>query len=437
MYNFVFINKKRRYNKVQPILRQFNTLLLSLFCLCVLALGAWAKTPVPEDEITVKDYKWGSGGAGTVGIIKEITLENKGKTAYKNIEIEANMYTINDVPLGSLRSTIHDVLPPGSTKTFYNVNFGFMHSDLQKTTVRIVRAEALETVFSARPSDLIVVKNWEWSGGQYATEGILKEITLENKSEINYRDIEIQLEYFSPSGEKLGPTTAVIHGILPAKSEKTFYSINIGFRQPQAKKTVITVTDASRAPARKPSVAKTSTPIQKPGKKLGTKVGASGEFKSKTEEKQTSVPSNVANPSEKGSTKGEEVVVVPPKEGEGSNIEHPQEQQPKQEEEEEEPIPQEDIVVKNFKWGGGITGTIGVVRELTLENKGDTTYSNIKIRVDFYSRSDRRRLGSNEVTIRDILPANSEKTFRDVKAGFLNFLPEDIEIKVVGASVVR
>jgi len=422
---------------VQSIIWRYNSLLFSLFCLCVLISSAWAKTPTPQDEIIVKDYKWGSGSAGTVGIIKEITLENKGKTAYKNIEIEANLYTINDVPLGSLRSTIHDVIPPGSTKTFYNVNLGFMHSDLQKTTISIVRAEVLETVFSARPSDLIVVKNWEWSGGQYATEGILKEITLENKGEINYRDIEIQLEYFSPSGEKLGPTTAVIHGILPAKSEKTFYGINVGFRQPQAKKTVITVTDASRAPVRKPRVAKIGTPVQKPGKKVGTKVGASGEFKSKTEEKQASSPSNIANPSGEEGTKGKEVVVAPPKEGETTNnIEAPKEQ-PTQEEEEEEPVPQDDIIVKNFKWGGGITGTIGVVRELTLENKGDTTYSNIEIRIDFYSRSDRRRLGSNEVTIHDILLANSEKTFRDVKAGFLNFLPEDIEIKVVGASVVK
>lgn len=422
---------------MQLILWRCNVLLFSLFYLYALAPDAWAKATVPEDEITVKDYKWGSGGAGTVGILKEITLENKGKTALKNIEIEANMYTINDVPLGSLRSTIHDVLPPEGTKTFYNVNFGFMHSDLQKTVIRIVKVETVETVFSARPTDLIVVKNWEWSGSQYATEGILKEITLENKGGTNYKDIEIQLEYFSPSGEKIGPSTAIIHDTLPAKSEKTFYGINVGFKQPQIKKTVITVTDASRAPVRKPrpSVAKTGTPIQKPGKKVSTKVGAAGESKNKTEGKQAPAPSNVANPSEEGGAKGKEVVVAPPKEGETTTIEAPKEQ-PAQEEE-EEPIPEEDIVVKDFKWGGGITGTIGVVREITLENKSDITYSNIRLRIDFYSRSNRRRLGFNEVTIRDILPANSEKTFKNIKAGFLNFLPEDIEIKIDSASVVK
>lgn len=420
------------------ILWRCNVLLFSLFCLYALAPDAWAKkAPAFEDEIAVKDYKWGSGGSGTVGILKEITLENKGKTALKNIVIEANMYTMNDVPLGSLRSTIHDVLPPEDTKTFYNINFGLMHADLQMTVIRIVKVETVETVFSARPSDLITVKNWEWSGGQYATEGILKEITLENKGETNYKDIEIQLEYFSPSGSKIGPSTVVIHDTLPAKSEKTFYGINVGFKQPQIKKTVITVTDASRAPVRKPrsSVAKTGTPIQKPGKKVDTKVGAAVESKNKTEGKQAPAPSNVANPSEESGAKGKEVVVAPPKEGEAA-IEAPREKSA-QEEEEEEPMPQDDIVVKDFKWGSGITGTIGVVREITLENQGDTTYSNIKLRVNFYTRSDRRQLGSNDVTIREMLPANSEKTFRDVKAGFLNFLPEDIEIKVVGASVVK
>ncbi len=422
---------------MQLILWMCNVLLFSIFCFYALPPNAWAKATAPEDEITVKDYKWGSGGAGTVGILKEITLENKGKTALKNIEIEANMYTINDVPLGSLRSTIHDVLPPEGTKTFYNINFGFMHSDLQKTIIRIVKAETVETVFSPRPSDLIVVKNWEWSGGQYATEGILKEITLENKGTTNYKDIEIQLEYFSPSGEKIGPSTVIIHDILPAKSEKTFYGINVGFRQPQIKKTVITVTDALRAPIRRPrpSVAKAGTPTQKLGKRVSTKAGAAGESKNKTEGKQASAPSNVANPPEEGSAKGKDVVVAPPEEGETTGIEAPKEQ-PAQEEE-EEPIPEEDIVVKDFKWGGGITGTIGVVREITLENKSDTTYSNIRIRIDFYSRSDRRRLGFNEVTIHDILPANSEKTFKNVKAGYLNFLPEDIEIKIDSASVVK
>ncbi len=412
---------------VRSILWKRGILFLTVFWIISFStsvLGAATKSP--ESEITVKDYKWGSGGAGTAGIIKEITLENKGKTTYKNVEVEADLYSRDDIPLGSLRSTIHDLLPAGTEKTFYNVNFGFMHSQLEKTVVRIVGAETLETL--GLPKDLIAVKSWEWTGSQYGTEGILKEITLENKGETNYKDIEIQLEYFSPSGEKLGPSVAVIHDVLPAKSKKTFYSINVGFKQPQIKKTLIIVVDASRAHVKKPkpSLVKRDLPIESSKKKLTTKAGQ--DITATTNGKQ---PKITALPKENGSTKNPE----------GANKENPQQTQETSsvspQEEEEEPTPKEDIIVKDFKWGSGITGTIGVVRELTLENKSDITYSNIVLTVDFYSRSDRRLLGSNRVTIRDVLPANSEKTFRDIKAGFLSLIPEEIEIKIVNAVVVR
>src|SRR3990172_8130635 len=250
-------------------------LFFALICLISLhnsSVDAQSKAPgSPEKEIVVKDYKWGSGGSGTVGIIKEITLENKGKTAYKDIDIEVDLYTASDVPLGSLRSTIHEELPGGSQKTFYNVNLGFMHSALQKSMVRVVGAKPVDTL--GQPKDLIAVKKWEWSGGLYSTEGILKEITLENKSGTNYKNIEIQLDYFSGGGTKLGPSRAVIHDVLPAKSERTFYGINVGFRHPEANKTLVTVLDAERAPVKKPkpSVAKKGGVLDKYKKKAGAK----------------------------------------------------------------------------------------------------------------------------------------------------------------------
>ena len=58
-----------------------------------------------------------------------------------------------------------------------------MHSDLQRTIVRVVGAEKIEKGTPGQPKDLILVDSWEWTGGQFATEGILKEIiplTTEN-----------------------------------------------------------------------------------------------------------------------------------------------------------------------------------------------------------------------------------------------------------------
>ena len=87
--------------------------------------------------------------------------------------------------------------------------------------------------------------------------------------------------------------------------------------------------------------------------------------------------------------------------------------------------------------GGNVTGTLGTFRELILENKSGITYTNIELMVDFYGITERRPLGSYRVTIYDVLPANSEKVFRDVKVGYVNVIPEDIQVRIIGALVVR
>ena len=431
--------------------------LVCLISLDISSVDAQSKAPAsPEKEIVVKDYKWGSGGSGTVGIIKEITLENKGKTDYKDIDIEVDLYTASDVPLGSLRSTIHEELSGGSQKTFYNVNLGFMHSELQKSVIRVVGAKPVDTL--GQPKDLIIVKKWEWSGGLYSTEGILKEITLENKSGTNYKNIEIQLDYFGGGGTKLGPTRAVIHDVLPAKSEKTFYGINVGFRHPETSKTLVTVIDAVRAPVKKPkpSVAKKGGVLDKYKKKAGAKeedkkaVDTTGEqtqvahLSEKTGTAKTpqtrlalgvtkGAPqaNDITEPSDKGSLSEKEIGSRPHQRGGAPDIGVPEEEY------EEEPIPQDDIVVKDFKWGGNVTGTLGTFRELILENQSGITYTKIELMVDFYGITERRPLGSYRVTIYDVLPANSEKVFRDVKVGYVNVIPGDIQVRIIGALAVR
>ena len=101
-------------------------------------------TETPEDVINVRDYKWSSGGMGRPGIIGEIILENTGKDDYEDIELEVDFYSNNDIPLGSLRSTINDVLQSGTTKTFKNISLGIMHSELERTIIRVVGAERIE-----------------------------------------------------------------------------------------------------------------------------------------------------------------------------------------------------------------------------------------------------------------------------------------------------
>ena len=230
MYNFANFHFRRtevqhRGSALHHLRNRFFIKLTGLSFVLLLLLNlsassAYARAKVftsekPESVIIVEDYKWGQSTPGSVGIIREITLRNKGKSTYKNIEIEVNLYTNNDIPLGSLRATIKDELPTGSKKVFHNISLGLMHSELQQSVVSVVGAELVEPegIPPSSPKDVITVKNWQWTGGQYATEGIFKEITLENKSKTNYRDIKLRLDYLSGSGELLSTTRAVIHDI--------------------------------------------------------------------------------------------------------------------------------------------------------------------------------------------------------------------------------
>ena len=507
--------------------------LFAYLCLSVIltlsASAASKKAESPEDVIVVKNYKWLSGGMGQAAILKDITLENKGKKDYKNLQVEVELFTTNDIPLGSLRSTIHETLPAGSENTFHRVNFGIMHSQLEKTVIRIVSAETIEQGPPGSPKDLILVKDWQWTGGQYGTEAILKEITLENKSGQHYKDIKIKVDNLGVGGSgKVGyegyTSRIVIHDVLPAGSTKTFNNINVGFKHPDTKNSHISVSDAVAISTKELNyrlAEKEGKPVKKRYKKVAkktveekseTEAPVSGEtsyeksslslseryrqkLAQKTEEPSISPSSEVsesvaessrktegtseeeietdtatdeeAEVEEKGGIMGSvsklgkrivgifkgdsekdveedkpstrekdleeegEVAVTP---GEAATVR----EIPEEEEEEEVAIPKDDILVKAYTWaGGGVPGTIGVLDEIVLENRSGITYTNILLNIEFFAESPRRPMGSNRVTVNEVLPPYSEKVLKRVKIGYLNTIPDEIDIKVMDASAIR
>lgn len=96
-----------------------------------------------------------------------------------------------------------------------------------------------------QPKDIILVKSWKWAGVNFGGGGFLKEITLDNKSNQHVKDLKIRIDYLGTKTKKegtRGPTsTFVIKGLIPAKSEKTFKDINVGFRHPHAREESIRV----------------------------------------------------------------------------------------------------------------------------------------------------------------------------------------------------
>ena len=99
---------------------------ISLILANLYATDATAQKNKPESPkrvLVVKDYKWSSAGMGRPAIMSEITIENRGENDYQDIAIEVDLYSANDIPLGSMRTSINEILPAKSEKTFYNCSF--------------------------------------------------------------------------------------------------------------------------------------------------------------------------------------------------------------------------------------------------------------------------------------------------------------------------
>jgi hypothetical protein len=450
------------------------------------AQAAKNETESAKRVLVVKDYKWASGGMGRPAILSEITLENRGVNDYKDISIEIDLYTKNDIPLGSLRRTINEILPSKSEKTFYNLNFGIMHSELQNTVARVVAAELIEKGTPTQAKDLILVKNWEWSGGQYGTEGILKEITLDNRSGEAWKDIKIRVDFLGIKGGKMGvkgfTSRAVIHDIIPPRSERTYKDINVGFRHPDARSVDISVMEAKPISDKELKIKMAKKEGKKAVKKKktkkvssadgdeesadtdssydssGRKLSLSEKYKKKLEEEQgiTAQPSDTG-PAVGESTSTDQValsgestekpksvkeVITAPKAEDGAESTTTakvdeadgSENEEEYEYEEEVPLPTEDIVVEDFVWaGGGVPQTMGRINEITLRNISGITYTKIELKIDFFSFKEETPMFSNRATIVDVLPANSKKTFKNIKAGFMNAIPQEVRIKVLDA----
>ena len=434
---------------------------------------------VAQKALVIKDFKWRSGGMGRHGILKEITIENIGKRSYKNIEIEAEFFTYTDMTQGSLRSTIKEIIEPGAIKTFHDLKFGIMHSALQKTVLRVTTAKTVSTGVGAyiNPSELVFVKEWEWTGGRYGTEGVFKQVVLENRSEKDLKNLELLVEYI---GGKIRRSYArvLIQDILPAKSTKKFMNVNVGFRHPEANKEIVSVIKAEISREKKvykKRVIKRRVASVKPGQPAGQSpagqapAGKSFEQiderdmsptqrrKAKILHKRAEAETVVVEREHFGSTLAEEMKPpeavasikkdsalleerTAPKFVPAESAEEPASIEYIEIEEEvieENPIPDQDILVTDFKVRHTVPYTVGYFDTLVLENKSTITYRRIKLLVNFYSRTDNRPLGSAVVFVNDLLDPKAVKKLRNVKIGFLNLEPEVVVVRVKDAIVVR
>ncbi|MGI9533756.1 MAG: hypothetical protein ACR2NW_02295 [Thermodesulfobacteriota bacterium] len=451
---------------LRKVLENFASILLIFIPILIYSAQiSFAEVIKADKAIVVVDYDWASSSVGNQGVLKSITLKNTSLQTFENINIEVELYSVTDVPLGSVRGAIKDVLPPGETKTFERVKLGLMHTDMQRSIARIVNADFVETGTPVLPKNLILVKDWEWLGDQFGTEGILKEITLENRSNNNYKDVKIRINDLGVRGPaKVGTegfaTSVVIHDILPAQSTSTYTNLNVGFRHPDATSTYIYVSDAREISdkeiryiikkeqkqgkydtAQKVQISVEGDPdrqltlAERYRKKLEeTDVAYQGDTTSgDSTEEQTDQQISV-------SKKGPQVATMDDKKDIGTDAEEfdkesilrsnksdkilPKEIDIGYASDDEVALPEHDIQVKDFKWGSGIPGSQGIIKELTLKNTSGITYSRINLEVEFRS-STGVPLASHDFTVVDVLPPNATKTYENIKLGVIVVLPNE------------
>ena len=97
--------------------------------------------------------------------------------------------------------------------------------------------------------------------------------------------------------------------------------------------------------------------------------------------------------------------------------------------EDEVPLPKYDIVIKDFEWGSGVPGSLGILKKVTLKNKSGINYSKIHLLVEFLSPQG-ITLASNDIRIYDMLPARKTREFENLKVGIIVVLPNERNMRI-------
>ena len=415
------------------------TLVLLLFPLLLSpqAEVAYAQ-PYPREDLTVTNYSWKSYGVGRMATLGEITVANSGKTGYKNIKIRVDLFTRTGKLLGSLHGKIPGELPAGSQKTFSNLDLGLMNSDLEDSEAMVTGAEVSESSSSAGAENVIFIKNWDFEGASFGTEGFITEITLENTGKTHFKNIKLLLTE-KDGGTGAGSThlsSVTIHDVLPAGEERTFTGINVGFSSPKAVERSIAVSGAETITTKELNYILSGGGSL--GERIKKKISSVSILKKKDEEKKAEPLQETSSSDEPGSAYGGETESVPPPASSAGSAGSVADKSTElSEEQPREAFPKHDIVIREFEWGSGIPGATATLSKLVIENISDIAYEKIVLEIEFF-KSSNTPFGSNRFKIKDVLAPKQVMWLRNVQVGFISKLPDPnlIKLRVVKAKAI-
>lgn len=394
--------------------------------------------PNPREELSVKDYSWKSYGVGRMGTLGKITVINSGENSYKNIRIRVDLFTRTGKLLGSLQGTIHEELPAGSEKTFSDLDLGLMNSDLEDSEAMVTGAKVVQSPSLESAESVIFIKNWEFEGANFGTEGFITEITLENTGKTHFKNIKLLLTE-KDGGDGPGSThlsSVTIHDVLPAGEERTFTGINVGFSSPNALERSIVISGAEAISTKELNYILSGGGSL--GQRIKEKISSVRILRKKDEQEKDEPRQETSSSDESKSTYGDGAESAsPPSSSVASASSAADKNTELRREELREPFPKHDIVIREFEWGSGIPGATATLSKLVIENISDIAYEKIELEIEFF-KSSNTPFGSNRFKIKGVLAPKQVMWLRNVQVGFISKLPDPnlIKLRVVKAKAV-
>ena len=421
-------------NVIRATIITLAVLFFSLI-LCPQAEVAYAQ-PNPREDLTVTDYSWKSYGVGRIATLEKITVVNSSSTNYGNIKIRVDLLGRNGKFLGSLHGTISRELPAGGRETFYDLDLGLMNLNLEDSEAMVTGAEILKSSSSASAENVIFIKNWEFEGANFATEGFITEITLENTGETHFKNIKVLLTE-KDGGSGPGSThqsSVTIHDILPAGEQRTFTGINVGFSSPNALERSIAISGAEAITTKELNYILSGGGSL--GERIKKKIASVRVLRGKNEAKD-SEPSSQQTPSPDKSESSYSGTTENISSADESTGDKDTEISRKQYTQPPEIFPKHDIVIREFEWGSGVPGSTATLSKLVIENISDITYEKIEFEIEFF-KSANTPFGSNRFKIKEVLAPKQVMWLKNVQVGFITKLPDPnhIKLRVVKAKAI-
>lgn len=93
----------------------------------------------PESKISIRKWNWSKGGFDTV-MMATFTLRNDNPFPVKDIKIKCRLSGNSGTNIDSVEETIYNIIPATTTKTFQEVNMGFIRSQTTQASCEVESA---------------------------------------------------------------------------------------------------------------------------------------------------------------------------------------------------------------------------------------------------------------------------------------------------------